>query len=34
MVTTKNVIFDLGAVLIEWDAALAFADVFPPRDAA
>lgn len=30
----KSVIFDLGAVLIEWDAALAFADVFTSRDAA
>lgn len=30
----KNVIFDLGAVLIEWDPALAFADVFTTRDAA
>lgn len=30
----KHVIFDLGAVLIDWDAALAFADVFTTRDAA
>lgn len=30
----KSVIFDLGAVLIEWDPALAFADVFTSRDAA
>ncbi|MDS9466862.1 HAD family phosphatase [Paracoccus sp. MBLB3053] len=30
----KNIIFDLGAVLIEWDPALAFADVFTTRDAA
>ena len=30
----KNVIFDLGAVLIEWDPALAFADIFTNRDAA
>lgn len=30
----KHVIFDLGAVLIEWDPALAFADVFTTRDAA
>lgn len=30
----KKVIFDLGAVLIEWDAALGFADVFTTRDAA
>lgn len=30
----KNVIFDLGAVLIEWDPVLAFADVFTTRDAA
>ena len=30
----KNVIFDLGAVLIQWDAPLAFADVFTSRDAA
>jgi 2-haloacid dehalogenase len=30
----KNVIFDLGNVLIEWDPALAFADVFTTRDAA
>lgn len=28
---TKSVIFDLGAVLIEWDAALAFADNFDTR---
>ncbi|MBD9528020.1 MULTISPECIES: HAD family phosphatase [Paracoccus] len=34
MATTKNVIFDLGAVLIEWDAALGFSDVFTTRDAA
>ncbi|MTH78331.1 HAD family hydrolase [Paracoccus aestuariivivens] len=34
MTATKHVIFDLGAVLIEWDAALAFADVFTTRDAA
>ncbi|MFH5775219.1 HAD family hydrolase [Paracoccus sp. NGMCC 1.201697] len=34
VVTGRNVIFDLGAVLIEWDAALAFADVFTTRDAA
>lgn len=27
----KNVIFDLGAVLIEWDPALAFADNFDTR---
>ncbi|CAM3054487.1 2-haloacid dehalogenase [Paracoccus aminovorans] len=27
----KNVIFDLGGVLIEWDPALAFADVFTTR---
>jgi 2-haloacid dehalogenase len=27
----KNVIFDLGAVLIEWDPALAFADAFHNR---
>ncbi|SMO98649.1 HAD family hydrolase [Paracoccus laeviglucosivorans] len=31
---TKNVIFDLGAVLIQWDAALAFADNFDTRDQA
>lgn len=30
----KSVIFDLGAVLIEWDPALAFADVFTSRAAA
>lgn len=30
----RNVIFDLGNVLIEWDPALAFADVFTTRDAA
>lgn len=30
----KNVIFDLGAVLIEWDPALAFADAFTTREAA
>lgn len=30
----RNVIFDLGMVLIEWDPALAFADVFDTRDAA
>lgn len=30
----KNVIFDLGAVLIQWDAPLAFADVFTNREAA
>ncbi|KGJ04375.1 2-haloacid dehalogenase [Paracoccus halophilus] len=30
----KNVIFDLGAVLIEWDPALAFADAFTSREAA
>ena len=30
----KNVIFDLGAVLIQWDAPLAFADVFTSREAA
>mgnify|MGYP000747617467 CR=1 FL=1 len=30
----KNVIFDLGAVLIEWDAPLAFADAFTTREAA
>ena len=30
----KNVIFDLGAVLIEWDPALAFADIFTTREAA
>lgn len=29
-----NVIFDLGGVLIDWDPALAFADVFASRDAA
>lgn len=27
----KNVIFDLGGVLIDWDPALAFADVFTGR---
>lgn len=31
---TKSVIFDLGAVLIQWDAALAFADNFDTRDQA
>lgn len=31
MTATKNVIFDLGAVLIEWDPVLAFADVFDTR---
>ena len=30
----KNVIFDLGAVLIEWDPTLAFADIFTTREAA
>ena len=30
----KNVVFDLGAVLIEWDPALAFADIFTHREAA
>ncbi|WP_199262104.1 HAD family hydrolase [Paracoccus binzhouensis] len=30
----KNVIFDLGGVLIDWDPALAFADVFTDRAAA
>lgn len=30
----RNVIFDLGNVLIEWDPALAFADAFTTRDAA
>lgn len=30
----KNIIFDLGAVLIEWDAPLAFAGHFDNRDAA
>ncbi|WP_347267544.1 HAD family phosphatase [Paracoccus sp. (in: a-proteobacteria)] len=30
----KSVIFDLGAVLIDWDPALAFADVFVSREAA
>lgn len=34
MATRKNIIFDLGNVLIQWDAALAFADVFTTRDAA
>lgn len=34
MVVVRNVIFDLGAVLIEWDPALAFADVFTTREAA
>lgn len=32
--TATNVIFDLGMVLIEWDPALAFADVFDRRDEA
>lgn len=30
----KSVIFDLGMVLIQWDPALAFADVFDTREAA
>ena len=30
----KNVILDLGAVLIEWDPTLAFADIFTTREAA
>ncbi|MFC3571529.1 HAD family hydrolase [Paracoccus simplex] len=30
----KHVIFDLGGVLIDWDPALAFADVFTDRAAA
>lgn len=34
MTASRNVIFDLGTVLIEWDAPLAFADVFTTRDAA
>lgn len=34
MTTPKSVIFDLGMVLIEWDPALAFADVFTTRAAA
>ncbi|WP_245155677.1 HAD family hydrolase [Paracoccus ravus] len=32
--TKQSVIFDLGAVLIDWDPALAFADVFTTREAA
>lgn len=31
MSATRHVIFDLGMVLIEWDPALAFADVFTTR---
>lgn len=34
MTAKKNVIFDLGMVLIDWDPTLTFADVFTTRDAA